>query len=94
MVNQGADNISGSVAAQMERWCLLLDKWETALAEWKEVLVMGDVNLDFPKWTRTDLPPHEQAVKLRPLANKLFDRIFPHGVSQLVQVATRVWPGV
>ena len=51
MVNQGADNSSGSVAAQMERWCLLLDKWETALAEWKEILVMGDVNLDFPKWT-------------------------------------------
>ena len=56
--------------------------------------MLGDVNLDFLKWTRTDLPTHDQAVKLRPLADQLFDKIFPHGVSQLVQVATRVWPGV
>jgi hypothetical protein len=93
-MNQGVDDESGSTAAQLERWCKFLSKWETALAEGKEVMVLGDINLDFLKWTRTDLPQSDQAVKLRPLTEQLFSRIFPHGVSQLVQVATRVWLGV
>ena len=93
-MNQGAENDSGSVAAQLERWCLFLSKWESALAEGKEVIVLGDFNLDFLKWTRSDLPPHDQSVRLRPLSDQLFNRIIPQGVSQLVQGATRVWPGV
>ena len=93
-MNQGENNDSGSIPAQLERWCKFLTKWEAALAEGKEVMVLGDVNIDFLKWTRTDLPQTDQAVKLRTLTDQLFSRIFPHGVAQLVQVATRVWPGV
>ena len=93
-MNQGLENNSGTVATQLESWCLFLDKWKAALAEVKEVIVLGDVNLDFLKWTRTDLPPTDQAVKLRPLTDQFFARIFPHGVSQLVCDATLVWPGV
>ena len=70
-----------------------MDFWELALMEGKEVLVMGDINLDFLKWTRTDLPPNDSTMRLNSLTGALFSRIFPHGVSQLVQEATRVWPG-
>ena len=54
---------------------------------------MGDVNLDFLKWTRNNLPAVDSAVRLKPLTEALFSRIFPLGVSQLVKQATRVWPG-
>ena len=46
---------SGSIPAQLERWCTFLDAWERALQEGKEVIVMMDANLDFLKWTRDDL---------------------------------------
>ena len=88
-----ADQASRTVQAQLNRWCSFLDLWELALMEGKEVLVMGDINLDFLKWTRTDLPPNDSTMRLKSLTEALFSRIFPHGVSQLVQEATRVWPG-
>ena len=88
-----SDNSSKSVPAQLERWCNFLTKWEAALSEGREVIVMGDINLDFLKWTRTDLSSTDSSVRLKPLTEALFSRIFPHGVSQLVKEATRVWPG-
>ena len=84
---------SGSVQAQLERWCIFLDAWERALQEGKEVIVMMDANLDFLKWTRDDLPPNDMTVRLKSLIDQLFSRILPHGVSQLVSVPTRAWPG-
>ena len=32
-------------------------------------------------------------MRLKPLTEALFSRIIPHGISQLVKEATRVWPG-
>ena len=61
--------------------------------EGKEVIVMMDANLDFLKWTRDDLPVTDNTARLRPLVEQLFSQIFPHGVSQLVSVPTRSWPG-
>ena len=84
------DQSSKSIQDQLERWCRFLTQWETALSEGKEVIVMGDINLDFLKWTRTDLTPTDSTLRLKPLTEALFSRIFPHGVSQLVKVATRV----
>ena len=40
---------TGTVAAQLQRWCKFLDMWEKALKEGKEVVVMMDANLDFLK---------------------------------------------
>ena len=54
---------------------------------------MMDANLDFLKWTRDNLPPNDNTVRLRPLIEQLFINIFPHGVSQVVNVPTRSWPG-
>ena len=62
--------------------------------EGKEVLVMGDMNLDFLKWSSKNLADTDTTVKLKPLIEELFTRIIPHGVSQLVKEGTRVWPGV
>ena len=87
------DHLSGSIAAQLQRWELFLDKWELALMEGKEVVVMMDANIDFLKWSRDDLPTSDSTYKLKPLIEKLFSKIFPHGVSQLVKAATRTWPG-
>ena len=84
---------SGTVAAQLQRWCMFLDRWEQAIKEGKEVVVMMDANLDFLKWTRADLPANDITRRLSQLIEQLFSRIFPHGVSQLVTTATRSWPG-
>ena len=40
------DNISRTIPAQIERWVTFLDQWERALDGGKEVIVMGDCNLD------------------------------------------------
>ena len=45
-----ADNISRSIPQQMARWLIFLDQWERALESGKEVIVMGDTNLDHLKF--------------------------------------------
>ena len=54
---------------------------------------MGDINLDFLKWTRTDLAPSDSTSRLKHLIEALFSRIFPHGVAQLVKEPTRICSG-
>ena len=49
---------------------------------------MGDFNLDFLSFNRTDLPSPSQ-VRLKPLVDELFSRIVPHGVKQCVVGPTR-----
>ena len=44
------DDQSRSFQAQEERWKIFISQWEQALNENKEVVVIGDVNLDFLKW--------------------------------------------
>ena len=88
-----ADQSSGAIGAQLDRWSVFLALWEQALVEGKEVIVMMDANLDFIKWTNSNLPPSDNTAKLKPLIDLLFEKIFPLGVSQVVTVATRSWPG-
>ena len=85
-----ADDRSASVNQQLVRWSSFLTKWESALAEGKEVLVMMDANLDHLTWGRTDnLPSFHSSCRLKDLIDLLFAKIIPLGVSQLVTVATR-----
>lgn len=63
---------AGTLAAQIQRWDIFLSRWETALQEGKEVIVMMDANLDFLKWTRDDLPATDSTSRLRPLIDQLF----------------------
>ena len=88
-----SDAHSGTVNAQLQRWLVFLDQWERALLEDKEVIVAMDANIDFLKWTKTDLPQNDSTRALKPLIEALFSKIFPHGVSQLVNVPTRTWSG-
>ena len=88
-----SDQSSGTVQAQLARWCTFLKLWEQALLEDKEVVVMMDANLDFLKWTKDSLPASDGTARLKPLIDQLFTTIFPHGVSQIVTVPTRSWPG-
>ena len=52
-----------------------------------------DADIDFLKWTRPNLPANDGTKRLKPLIDELFDKIFPHGVSQIVGVPTRMWAG-
>ena len=69
----------------MRRWVIFLDQWEQALATGKEVLVLGDCNLDLFKFDRAGV--------LQPLVDSMMQRIYPHGVVQCVQGPTHSWPG-
>ena len=87
------DNSSGTIEAQLGRWNQLLNQWERAISEDREVIVAMDANIDFLKWTADNLSPNDNTYRLRPLIAELFSRIFPHGVSQMVTTSTRAWPG-
>ena len=82
--------VSRDLTAQRDRWSRFLRQWERALGEDKECICLGDVNINHLEWTRDDLPPNNQTLKLKPLITELFSRILPHGVSQLVTTSTRV----
>ena len=93
LLGQG-DNISASVPEQLKRWEKFLGRWETAINEGKEVIVMLDANLDFLTWRNSEnLPAHHSSIRLKSLIDRLFDRIVPLGVSQLVTEATRLERG-
>ena len=88
------DNTSGTVAAQLERWLVILEQWERALGEGRETICMLDANLDFLTWTNENLPSYHSSVKLRQLTQALFTRILPLGVTQMVTGPTRAEKGV
>ena len=79
------DHSSRSVQAQLLRWSIFLNQWERALDSGKEVVVLGDFNLDYFKLTNMG--------QLQPLVDQLIEQIYPHGVQQLVQGPTHSWPG-
>jgi hypothetical protein len=84
---------TGTEAAQLGRWRTFLDQWETALQEDKEVVTLGDFNLDWPGCMEEGPSPGTKAYRTRKLAEQLAQRIMAQGVSQLVRGATRSWPG-
>ena len=86
------DNSSLTIEAQLARWTEFIDQWERAHREGKEVIVMGDLNLDFLTWTN-DNSVNSHSQKMKPLVDLIFDRIFPHGFTQCVKVATCFWSG-
>ena len=48
-VNQ-QDDSSHSVASQLQRWCAFLEQWEKAISFGSEIIVTGDMNLNFLNW--------------------------------------------
>ena len=92
-LGQGGDKSSREIKQQLSRWIIFIDQFERALNTGMEVYCMGDVNLDFLTWTKTDLDPEHKTVKLKQLIVELFDRILSRGVKQCVTAPTRSWPG-
>ena len=43
------DNTSGTYEEQLSRWKLIVDKWERAGMN-NDVVVMGDLNIDWTDW--------------------------------------------
>ena len=81
-----------NIATQLTRWRIFLEKREIALKEDRECLVLGDMNLDFIRWTKSNLPPNDSGHKVKPMKDILFSQIYPYGVTQLVTKATSVSP--
>ena len=84
-----SDNASLDISEQLARWLIFLEQWETALDTGKECVVMGDFNLDFLNFYRTDLPSSSQSYRLQPMVNELPSKVGPYGVKQCVVGATR-----
>ena len=82
---------SQSVQAQLYRWVIFLDQWEAVMGH--EVLVLGDMNINHLDWSLPIGQQSSQTVKLRPLIEKLFSKIFPYSVCQCVSVPTRFMQG-
>ena len=80
-----ADSASNGIPAQLERWVTFLDHWERAIDTGKDVIAMGDTNINYLKLNDVG--------QLQPLVDRMLERIFPHGVQQCVKVATRSWSG-
>ena len=76
---------SNTIEQQMRRWVVFMDQWDRALATGKEVIVMGDCNIDHQRFTKAGV--------LQPLVDVMMDRIYPQGVVQCVHGITHSWPG-
>ena len=52
-----------SIAEQTKRWNIILEKWELATREQKEILTMGDINLNKLSWDKDkkDMNPYEKS---------------------------------
>jgi hypothetical protein len=85
LLGQGPEHNGSTIPQQMVRWLVFLEQWERALVTGKEVIVLGDFNLDHMKFNKSG--------RLQPLVDKLLEQVFPHGVHQLVHGPTRSWPG-
>ena len=84
-----------SIPQQLLRWEGFLQQWERAVSMGLEIHIQGDLNLNFLDFSNLSiLPTSSQSVKLKSLIIALQDKIVPHGFTQLVQTATRIWPGV
>ena len=83
---------SGTLAAQAERWDRLLARWEAALREGREVIMIMDANLDAMTWRKEPhtLPRHSTSLTHASLIDSLFERILPQGV-KMVTPALATW---
>ena len=74
----------------MTRWKEILTKWEKALSENREVLTMGDINVDSISWEIKwdEMPPYEK--QKQQLYKELKDRILSTGTVKINTEYTHV----
>ena len=76
---------SRSLNRQFERWCSFIGRVETAMKTGKEILILGDFNLDANRWSG----PRRETWKLKRLLVELENRMLRKGFTQMVQQDTR-----
>ena len=79
------DNNSLSPACQLARWRCFINIWKQAAAN-TDVIVMGDLNIDFAKWNNNDNSNWR-------LIQIMKDEIETMGFSQQIETETRSWKG-
>ena len=77
---------SASDRSQTARWNKFIDAWKRAATGNKNVIVIGDTNLDFLRWNDPD--PNKVT-----MVEKTKSEIEMSGFTQIVQNFTRSWPG-
>ena len=83
LMDQQQPNLTGDIRIQRQRWTTILNQW-TTLPGGREVTVVGDLNLDFQKWTQPE-PHHIQMIE------EMKDRVETLGYTQMVKGPTRYW---
>ena len=73
------DRTSGTMAAQAECWGRLLTRWEAALRESKEVIMVMDANLDTMTWSPTHSLATASASTTPPSSTDCSSRSCPRG---------------
>ena len=68
-----------SISEQKKRWNLILTKWETAALEDKEIISLGDFNLNRFSWNRHPAERTPYEILQAPLVKMLQDRILDNG---------------
>ena len=84
--------VPGSInpVQQHFRWEQIVSKWEQALTEGKEIITMGDFNLNTLRW---DVPQHQMSQYDRtkqPMISSLRDRILSQGSTILSHTPTKI----
>ena len=92
LLGQGEDKSSSTIQSQMERFILFLNQWEKAISTGKEIIVLGDFNLNFLDFGLDSTNMSNQSYRLQPLVKDLFERIVPNGFVQMVTSFSRSWP--
>ena len=77
-------------SAQHRRWTLIIDKWEQAIKEEREIITMGDMNLNYLRWeTPTHLKNSYDRMK-DPMIKLLKEKILDKGFTILSNVPTKL----
>ena len=84
LLKQGTPNLSDDPNLQYDRWCRTIQGWIKA-ANGSKCIVLGDFNMDFKKW--------QDPLYNSRLIEKTKAEIETRGFHQVVQEATRFWPG-
>ena len=81
---------SHNPASQKQRWELIIKKWEQALLENKEIITMGDLNLNCRRWNvqTKDMNNYDRVQK--PMSSSLQERILDKG-TLLLNETTPTW---
>ena len=82
-IYEGAPETSGTDEQQLVRFKKLVEKWVSA-ADSGDVMLVGDVNVDYKKWDQTEY-------RLKDMVELLKDEVETLGFFQMVKEVTRSW---